>query len=693
MSRRDLLIEIGTEEIPARFIAGAASQLQEKTAKWLDVNRVSYESIDVYEAPRRFAVNVKAVSEKQQDINLEAKGPAKKIALDEQGEWTKAAIGFARGQQTDPADLYFKELNGIEYVFARRSEQGGPTETLLPQLKDVISGLSFPKNMRWGANELRFVRPIRWMIALFGIEIISIELAGVSSSNVTYGHRFLGTQTVVSNPNEYKEILRKQFVIVDPQERREMIVQQLKELEHKNGWSIPVDEDLLDEVVHLVDYPTALSGSFEPEYLTIPEEVLITSMKEHQRYFPVRDMQGDLLPFFITVRNGDERALETVARGNEKVLRARLSDARFFYEEDQKLKISHALSKLENVVFHEELGTIGDKVRRIRDISGGLAEKLGLDDETKILIDRTAEICKFDLVSQMVYEFPELQGIMGERYARLAGEDERVAVGVFEHYLPRNATDRLPETTTGAIVSLADKMDTIVGCFSIGIVPTGSQDPYALRRQAAGIVHILLDRGLPFELEDLFSHGLQSFVQKQQTKREPDEITKDLFDFFGLRLKNLLQDKGVRYDVVDAVLDSGFSNVSTTVKKAEALMDKVSEADFKGVVESFNRVYNLSQKLERESNVDPSLFENESENNLYDSLEAVKKEVKDPYTSGNMEKVLAVISSLKSAIDNFFDSVMVMAENISVRNNRLSLLAEITALVHSYANFSKLVFA
>lgn len=689
MSNRDLLLEIGLEEMPARFVAQTAAQFKEKVEKWLTAERVPYEQITSYETPRRFAVLVTGLAEKQPDRNEEAKGPAKKIAQDEAGNWSKAAQGFARSNGVDVDQLYFKDVNGVEYVHARKSEAGKTTTELLPQLSDVIAGMSFPKNMRWGANEMKYIRPIRWLVALFGDELIDMELAGVKSGRVTRGHRFLGTDVELANPGEYVSKLAEQYVVVNPDERRATIVDQIRRMEQEKGWKIPMDESLMDEVVHLVEYPTALFGTFEAEFLTIPREVLVTSMREHQRYFPVEDAQGQLLNHFVTVRNGDSRALANVAKGNEKVLRARLSDARFFYVEDQKLPIESCLKRLETIVFHEELGTIGDKVRRIRKTAGQVAAKLGVTAEEAKQTDRIAEIAKFDLVTNMVGEFPELQGIMGEDYARKAGESDVVARGVFEHYLPRFAGDQLPQSTQGAIASLADKLDTIIGCFSIGIVPTGSQDPYGLRRMAAGIVTILLERGWQLSLDQLWDASLATYAEQGINKRSVEEVKKDLVDFFALRLKNVLQENEVRYDVVDAVLSADLTLVPEVLAKAKVLMKAVQADDFKLIVEQFNRVNNLAQKAEAD-HVSEALFAEEVERALYQAYLSVEQETN---ALADQEKVLATLATLREPIKAFFDQVMVMAEDQAVRVNRLGLLLRLSRLIYGYADFTKLVFA
>ena len=689
MSKRDLLVEVGLEEMPARFVAQTAAQFKEKVEKWLAAERIPFDQITALETPRRFAVLINGLAEKQPDRNEEAKGPARKIAQDEAGNWSKAALGFARSNNVEADQLYYKEVNGIEYVHARKSEAGKATTDLLPQLGDVITSMNFPKNMRWGARDLKYVRPIRWLVALFGEELVSLEVAGVKSGRVSRGHRFLGAEVEISKPGEYVSKLAEQHVLVNPEERRSIIVEQIKRMEQEKGWNIPMDEGLLDEVVHLVEYPTALYGTFEEEFLTIPREVLVTSMREHQRYFPVEDAKGQLLNHFVTVRNGDSRALENVAKGNEKVLRARLSDARFFYVEDQKLTIDSCLKRLETIVFHEELGTIGDKVRRVRKTAGQIGAKLGVSQEEAKQVDRIAEISKFDLVTNMVGEFPELQGIMGEDYARKAGESELVASGVFEHYLPRFAGDKMPVSAQGAIVSMADKLDTIVGCFTIGIVPTGSQDPYGLRRMAAAIVSILVERDWQLSLDQLWDAALETYAAQGVTKRPIEEVKKDLVDFFALRLKNVLQENHVRYDVIDAVLSADLTQVPDLLAKAKALMAAVEDEEFKLIVEQFNRVNNLAQKAEADQ-VDEALFAEEVERALYQSYLSVSQEVS---ALADQEKVLGTLSTLREPIKAFFDQVMVMAEDQAVRANRLGLLLRLSRLIFGYADFAKIVFA
>ncbi|QSF43900.1 glycine--tRNA ligase subunit beta [Paenibacillus tianjinensis] len=691
---KDILFEIGLEEIPARFIRAAMEQLQDKTAKWLEASRIEHSGVTAYATPRRLAVLVKDAAEKQADISEEVKGPSRKIALDASGEWSKAALGFARSQGVSPDQFTFKELAGVEYIYATKNSDGVETSSLLAEgLTGIVSSMSFPKNMRWGAYDFKFVRPIRWLVALFGQDIINLEITGVQAGNVSRGHRFLGAETVITEPAAYVETMRAQHVLVDVKERETLILDQINKLAAEKEWTIGIKEDLLEEVLFLVETPTVLFGTFDPSFLNIPQEVLITSMREHQRYFPVFDAAGKLLPFFVTVRNGNAESLDVIAKGNEKVLRARLSDAKFFYEEDQKLQISDALAKLETIVYQVELGSVGDKVRRIRAIADKLAAKLELSQSAAAEVSRTADICKFDLVTQMVGEFPELQGTMGEDYARKAGEAENVAKGIFEHYQPRFAGDSVPSTEAGMVVSLADKIDTIVGSFSLGIIPTGSQDPYALRRQAAGIVQIVLEHKLPVSLQEIFAAAVEVHENLRTEKHFAPELRINLYEFFGLRVKRLLSDDNIRYDVVEAVTAAGFDDIVDVVNRSRALTEAVNtQADFKITVDSLTRVSNLAAKAAEGSVIQPSLLKEAAEVKLYETWQGIHAPYQEALAARNAAEALSILSGLKDAVTGFFDSVMVMAEDEQIRTNRLALLAAVDADSRVFADFGKLVW-
>ncbi len=687
---RDLLLEIGLEEMPARFITDSMNQLQVKVVAWLEEKRISFEKITAYSTPRRLALLIEQVAEKQEDIQEEAKGPGKKIALDENGNWSKAAQGFVRGQGVTVDDIFFKEIKGIEYVHVNKFIAGKETKELLTELSGIVTNMSFPKNMRWGSNDLRFIRPIKWIVALFGSEVIPMEITDVFAGKKSMGHRFLGSEITLSSPSEYEAKLREQFVIVDPTERKNLIRMQMKELENEKNWIIPVDEDLLEEVNNLVEYPTALFGSFESEFLEVPAEVLITSMKEHQRYFPVTNKDGELLPHFIAIRNGDSEYLENVAKGNEKVLRARLSDAAFFYDKDKAGSIDNYLEKLETIVFHEELGTIGDKVRRLVEISGTLAEQLQLEEGTQEQTKRTAEICKFDLVTNMVYEFPELQGIMGEKYARIFGEDELVAAAINEHYMPRSAEGDLPQSEVGAVVSVADKLDTIVGSFGIGLIPTGSQDPYALRRQASGIVSILFDTKCPLSLEEILSGVVNLFAEKGLLKRGKEEVLADLLSFFKLRLKYVLQEKGISHDIISAMLEAPVGDVPTYISRAETLQEQRTDESFKGIIESLSRVCNIAKSGEA-GTIDEFLFEQDVEKELYTAYTQAQAQFDTFMKQGDSRQGFQALATLQPVIDAYFDNVMVMAEDEKVKRNRLTQMIQIANLITQFANVNDII--
>jgi glycyl-tRNA synthetase beta chain len=688
MSKRDLLLEIGLEEMPARFITDTINQLELKVTDWLKGNKISFDIISSYSTPRRLALLIEGISEAQDDIHEEAKGPAKKIALDDKGEWSKAAIGFTKGQGASVEDIYFKEINGIEYVHVKKFIKGIETKALLPELKQVITDLYFPKNMRWADNDLKYVRPIKWLVALFGSEIIPFSITNVQTDRYSYGHRFLGERISFDNANDYVQKLLSQFVIVNALERKNAIVSQIGNLMEENNWNIPMDENLLEEVNNLVEYPTVLFGKFEELFLDLPEQVLITSMKEHQRYFPVKSKDGKLLPFFVTVRNGDHMHLETVAKGNEKVLRARLSDASFFYNEDQKLKIEDCLKKLTTIVYHEEIGTLSKKNARVQELANDIARLTNVTDEEQKALNRAAEICKFDLVTNMVYEFPELQGQMGEKYALQKGEGELVAKAINEHYMPRNSEDQTPPSNVGAVLAIADKLDTISSFFAIGKIPSGSQDPYALRRQASGIIQILLAKNWSVSFEEILSISLNLIEQAAIQKKEIEEIKVELISFFKLRIKHLLQEKGIRYDIIEAVLGDKVGVVSALVKKAMILDQKKEDSDYKENMEALSRVLNIASKASHVTVINNQLFENEYEEKLYKQVQMLETLLRSEITEEHYYELLV---SLKPAINAYFDHTMVMVDNAELKTNRLSMLASLARYIMNFAKVNEII--
>ncbi|SDW13941.1 glycyl-tRNA synthetase beta chain [Marininema mesophilum] len=695
MPNRDWLLEIGVEEMPARFVPDSLTQLEEKMLHWLDENHIAHGVAETFATPRRLTIRVRDVVEGQADVEEEVRGPAKRIAVGADGGWSKAAVGFARKQGLTTADLVLEEYKGETYVFARRHVKGRATVELLKEgVPEVLSALTFPKSMRWGNRRLRFIRPVRWLVGLFGEEVVPFTWAGVTADKVTRGHRFLGAEATIPVAEQYEDILKEQAVVVDIEARRADIRSQLARLEKEKGWQIPIDGDLLEEVTHLVEFPTALSGSFDEAYLELPASVLITTMREHQRYFPVEDANGKLLPFFITVRNGDECSLGKVAKGNEKVLSARLADARFFFEEDQKLSIEKAVEKLNNVIFFEGLGTIGDHVHRIRALAETLADRLELEDGERKTLLRAADICKFDISTYMVNEFPELSGVMGQVYAKQAGESEDVAEAIEEHYYPRFANDRSPKGSAGTLISLLDKLDGVVAAFSLGIQPTGSQDPYSLRRRAAGVIQILADSTWKsLTLSTLFDLALDQLTEDGWLKRPADEVKDELTAFFDLRLKALLQEEGIRYDIIDALLTGESTTPSLMLDKARVLVREVEKDEFKQVVEGFSRAANLADKGEPGLTINRDLLEAWAERELLATIGNAGEAFTKAEARQDAQGMYDEISKLAPVIHRFFDDVLVMDENVANRNNRLALLQQIDALVSRFALFKKIVFA
>lgn len=687
----DFLLEIGTEEIPAKFSPGAMKQLQEQASKRLAELRLNYKELQIFATPRRLAILVKELEDKQADLSTEVKGPAVKAAYDTNGAPTKAAQGFARGQGVSAEDLFVQEVNGVPYVFARKSEMGVGTSTLLPQFaQDLIQTLHFPKPMRWGDLDFRFARPIRWIVALYGKDVVSFELVGLESGRSSQGHRTLAVdEVVIGNASDYREALRKAYVIVDPAERKETIQGQIKALAEKVGGEVPNDEELLEEVIHIVEYPTALLGEVAARYMHLPEAVMTTPMREHQRYFPVRSKDGKLLPYFITVRNGDAFALDIVKAGNEKVLKARLEDAAFYYREDQKVPLSELVSKLGKVVYHEKLGTVEQRVERLRRLARFVAETLGFEGPVQEEIDRTAFLAKADLVTLMVSDFPELQGIMGADYARASGEKPAVCQGILEHYQPRFAGDDLPVSEAGRVVSIADKLDAIVGAFGIGIQPTGSQDPYALRRQAQGIVAILLDSGWDLSLKELLKVAYLAFGEQGTSLLTMEEILPLLQDFFQQRLRFVLLEQGLRYDTVDAALAQGGDLFNRVVKKARVLAEKREEAAFVPYIQAYTRCFNLTKK-ESEQVLRVSLLVDETELALEKGIALRKEGFAKAMTAGTFEVAYSLAGELVPLIEALFQAVMIMVEDVDLKNNRLALLGECVRMLGCLGELSVL---
>ncbi|WP_047986317.1 glycine--tRNA ligase subunit beta [Ornithinibacillus californiensis] len=682
---KNVLFEIGLEELPARFIDDAEKQLEDKTKKWLKEQRISYTNMETFSSPRRLAILIHDMDENQATIEEEAKGPAINIAEDEAGNWSKAAIGFTKGQGKTVEDIYTKEVKGTTYIFVNKIIEGKQTKDILPEFKTIIESIQFGKNMRWGKQTMRYARPIRWLVALHEDEIIPFEIATVATGNETYGHRFLGNKLILNNPLAYKQQMKESFVIVDSAEREKMILDGIQKIEEQTNFNIPIDEDLLNEVRNLVEYPTTFVGSFEKEFLDLPEEVLITSMKEHQRYFPVKSNTGELLPYFVGVRNGNTEAIDTVIKGNEKVLRARLSDAQFFYEEDQKNSIDYYQDKLKNVVFQVKLGTIHEKVTRVVSIAKRIAEALDLDSTITANIERAAEISKFDLVTNMVNEFTELQGIMGEKYAQIFGEDSSVATAIREHYMPTSASGDLPETLVGSVVSVAEKLDTIVGCIGVGLKPTGSQDPYGLRRQATGILRIVNEREWKIPVAEILDMVVEMYKSLNLEHFNQESVSQELHEFVQQRVAFVLKERGIEQDIILAITNNEIGVMSEIFKKASILSAKRNDESFKPIQEALVRVLNLAEKT-NETEVNPAYFETESERELFHAYQEVGHNYQKYCNKEDYDKAFSELEKLAQPIHQFFENNMVMADDEQLKTNRLALLNRIAILLNNFAD-------
>jgi glycyl-tRNA synthetase beta chain len=685
---KELLLEIGTEEIPAAFLPKAIQDMKTLITKEFDERLIRHGRIKAMATPRRLCLYVDNVSENQDDQIIEKMGPAKRVAFDEMGNPTKAAIGFARGQGIDIAELETITIEKGEYICSRKKITGENTQVLLSTLlPEFITSIPFKKSMRWMNLEIRFARPIHWILAIFGGEIIPFQIENISSGNMTCGHRFMSPGFFeVAGFNDYIKKTKENFVIVDPDERRKIISKEAKKAACEVSGNILGNKDLLEEVTFLVEYPSVVCGSFDKEYLKLPKEVLITSMMKHQKYFPVIDDNANLLPYFITINNTITRDPSVVARGNEKVIRARLADARFFFEEDRKIPLDKKLDDLKNVVFHSLLGTSYEKVMRFRELALYITDKINPAISDNVY--RAATLCKADLETQMIYEFPELQGVMGREYALIAGEDPTVAKAIYEHYLPISAGGNLPETDEGSIVSIADKLDTIVGCFGVNLIPTGTADPYALRRQSLGIINIILNKDYPLQLEDLIDKNISILGDK--LKRSPGEIKLDVRDFLKGRFENQLISQGHPYDVVDAVLVGGISDIAGCLKRITAMEEFKSHSDFEPLAIAFKRVGNIIKGFE-DGSVNTTLFNTNEEKELHNTFLEIKDKVSAYIDQENYRESLIEMSRLRKPVDSFFNAILVMSEDEKIRFNRLSLLEEISALFHRVADFSRIV--
>lgn len=684
---KDYLFEIGTEEMPAHVVSKSVKQLATKTAAFLKKNGLAFKDIKTFSTPRRLTILVQDLAEKQTDIDEIKKGPAKKIALDKDGNWSRAAQGFVRGQGMTTDDIYFQELKGTEYAYVHVQKEGKKANEILAGMSDVVKSMTFPTKMRWGDNNFEFIRPIHWMVSLLGSDVVPVKILDIEAGRKTRGHRFLGSSVVLANTDDYEEALKNQFVIVNSAERKAMIVDQINKIVNDNNWKVNLDPSLLEEVNNLVEYPTVFAGSFDEKYLNIPDEVLITSMKDNQRYFEVYDQNNKLINHFISVRNGNAEYIDNVIRGNEKVLVARLDDAQFFYDEDKKYPISHFVDRLKDVSFHDKIGSMAEKMKRVRIIGDYLADKFNLDDQTIKDFDRVSGIYKFDLVTQMVGEFAELQGVMGMHYAELAGEDQAVSLAIKEQYMPNTAEGELPTSTVGSLLSVADKLDTIIAFFGAGMIPTSSNDPYALRRYAYGVVRILLNEKWALSINEALPE-IVSLLKGKTPATMPKNIEDEeiIAVFIRDRIKQYLQTNDFKYDVIDAVIASSQQDPSQILAAAQVLQKHHDSADFKPVVESLTRINNIlvKAKFKADKPVNTELFQDQSENELFLGTESLE-------TATNIVELYEGFVDLQPIIDRYFNTNMIMDKDEAVKNNRLTQLSIINNLASRLGDLSQLV--
>lgn len=695
----NLLLEIGSEEIPAGYIQPALEAMSARLLQQLDAARVEHGTARINGTPRRLVVFIEQVAEKQQSVTTEVIGPPEKVAYDDSGQPTMAAKKFAEKVDVPLDQLKVKDTAKGRYLCVEKSERGEATITLLAKiLPEVILAAPFPKKMRWADLDIEFARPIHTIVALLGSQVIDFELGNLRSDRRTQGHYFMAPDMIeIRSADEYVAQLREVKILVDIPERRQLLLDEISRVAGDLGGSILEDQELVDINNNLVENPLAVAGKFDEEFLEVPDEVLINAMREHQKYFSVVDDQNKLLPCFISVNNTHARDMNLVAQGHERVIRARLADAKFFYRGDLEVSNDQRVEKLKGVLFQAELGTMYEKTERVRQIAGYIAEQVSAEGTADGLTEqaqRAAWLCKSDLVSQVVGEFPKLQGVMGRVYAGIEGEQPDVAAAVEEHYRPVYSGAPLPQTLTGAIVSIADKIDSICGCFSVGLKPTGASDPYALRRQGIGIVQIMNDKGFYFSLKGLIGKSLALFGDRGQSDIE--SMSEQVYTFIGNRFAHLLAEEGFAKDVIAAVVDVSIDNVPDVRKRAAALNTLRSEPDFQPLAAAFKRVGNIIKKsgnvqsTGKQAAVDESLFEHDSETALYRAYQEVDRKVAEALPKGAFDQALRDIASLRDTVDAFFESVMVMSDNESVRQNRLALLTNIASLFGRMADFSKI---
>ena len=690
-----VILEIGTEEIPAQYMENTLKDLDRLVQKHLEDARINYKEIKVYGTPRRLILFIFHINEKQEDIFQKIKGPAHSIAYNKDSLPQKPALMFAQSQGVNVEDLIVEDTEKGQYVFALKSKIGQPTIDILSRIfPKIIMSMQFPKSMRWEEKSLRFIRPIRWILALYGKEIIRFNLDGLKSENITYGHRLLAPKKIkISSTQEYFKKIEKNYVIIDPQIRENIIRTDIKRIIKEIHGEEIINEKLLKELVYLVEYPNAILGEYDKKYLKLPKDVLTVVMEKHQKYFPVFKNKDELLPLFIVIINNSKEYASKIKEGNENVLRARLEDAKFFYQEDQKTPLEKKVDKLKNVIFQENLGSLFDKTKRLESLCEYIADVLQIEQKEKQDLLRSANLCKADLVTEMVKEFPELQGIMGKEYAVLSNERKEVAEAIFGHYLPRFSGDILPRTKNGMTLAISDKVDNIVGCFLSGLTPTGSQDPYGLRRQTRGKIAIILKHNLKISLKDIIQKSLSLYTvnASSEVKIDENEIVSQILNFIKQRVKNIFLEDGISYDVIDAVLAADNNGDMVDIKhRIEAIEEFYHQPIFGKIIISSSRVLNLSKNSEK-TEINKLLLREKAELNLYHNYEDIYPRIKKFICNKEYKKTLKLLGDLCEPVDEFFDQVLVMDKDKDIRKNRVALIKKIGILFNQVADLSKIV--
>lgn len=685
------LLEVGVEELPSRFIEAAINDFSNKASDLLKENKIKFDNIEAYATPRRLSLIINDIDLKQDDIHTEVKGPAKKIAFDEENNPSKALQGFMKSQSIGLDEIVIKSLKDVEYVYAEIYKQGQDTKDILKEnLANLIKSINFPKNMKWGGKNIRFARPIRWVVSMLNQEVVEFDFEGISVSNVTRGHRFLGSSHIeIDEIDNYEKLLEENYVVLDQNKRRDKIKYESTRLAKTLGGEIEKDPALLEELTYIVEYPNPIVGSIKEKYLSLPKEVLVTPMKDHLRFIPIVDSKKELLPYFITIRNGDNQHVETVVEGNERVLDARLEDAKFFYEEDISKKLEEYVEALKGVTFHDQLGNMYDKSLRIQKLAKKIGEDLEIAEEATEELQRAAFLSKADATTKTVQEFTELTGVMGSIYAKNSGEKDIVAQAIFEHHLPRFAGDKLPDSTVGSILAIADKMDTICGLFAISQIPTGSQDPFALRRAAIGVINIIRDRNWEISISDLIDSSLYLYTEDLTLAFDYEKTKNEILNFFKGRLKTILQGLDIRYDIIEAIINDNIS-INEIFIKAEQINNFFKE-DKKELVDSLVRVHNLASKQEEDTEFDEELLEEDIEKELYAAQKDVLEEVRELSKDKKYEEALVKIAELIVPINKYFDNIMVLVDDKKIKNNRLSMLNEIDKTSKEIFNIEKIV--